>query len=207
MLRKIIFFIALLIFALRTSAADLITLYHSALNNNQHYASQMMKNELSKKKGKEARAVFLPQLSLGGNSGYQTSRTQFDIVSQYFPALPLVTHSQGEVYNVNLKLEQIIFDMTSWKQMRASKKFSMAEKLMQQEYRAQLMNKIIQDYFSVLSVEDQLKYLRAEKLFYQHQLRVARNKKEIERATQLDIDEALSSLTLTKTAEVASKNK
>jgi outer membrane protein len=195
------------IFSATAHADDLLSIYQMALSHNTKFQIEMAKQGIDQAQAREAKSAFYPHVNMIGDAGYLDSSTHFDAESSYFPTLPVRLGGQGQLYNASIKVEQILFDFAAIKRLSAAKKMAAAETIMQQSYQQDLMYRVAADYFSVLSESQELKYLTSERTFYAQQLKVAKDKKELHRGTEVDIDEAMTSSRLSEAAIISSKNK
>jgi len=157
---------------------DLVQVFQQALQNDQTFQAQIATIQSTREGVPIARSYLLPQLTTAGTA----QRTYLS--NREGTVLP-----NGETFGVGqfnynsaqyvINLQQSVFDYALWAGLSAAKYFSKAADA---QYTADLQNLIAQTgtaYFNVLSAEDNLRYVEAEKKAVYQQLDQARQQYKV----------------------------
>lgn len=117
-----------------------------ALSNDASWSAQQYKHQAEKEPLKQARALLLPNLSLGA----EVSKTETTQQQEY----------QATTYSANLR--QPLFNLGSWYGYKTVKADHQRTTLMHQQERQAFLLRVLQTYLNVLSAEESLAVRAAE---------------------------------------------
>jgi outer membrane protein len=157
-----------------------------------------------------ARAPLLPQLngSVSYNNNHGTS--QQDILADT-PTGPVFLSSSGSNPSVrsrteSIGLNQVIFNLGDFAQWRAGKASARASDLQYTAARQNLILRVAQAYFTVLTDEDQLKFAQSNADALKKQLDQAQAKYDVGFAAITDVADAKASYDTALAEVIAAKN-
>lgn len=156
---------ALCSFVRAASADDLLTIYRQALEEDPTLKSAEAKLEVGAAQKGQALGQMLPQISASGNwsKNEQKSDTGFQATNSSY---------NGTRYYVSLN--QTLVDFAKFWEWRRAAKVEDQYAAEQIEAENELINNVVDRYFTVLEAEDQLALARAEKETTQRQLEQVR---------------------------------
>ena len=204
--------IASAFFSLNAQAADLIQVYQQALANDATYASARASLAVGKERVPQGKSLLLPTISASGS----ITRNDTDVSPYNEGALvtvPGVGLSQVSGFNSNLRtnqytvaLSQPLFRWANWQTYQQSK-------LQQAQSEAQfalaqqdLITRVAQAYFDVLTAQDTLESTTAQKVATTEQLASAKRNFEVGTQTITDTHEAQAAYDLVVAQEFAAVN-
>lgn len=170
------------------SALDLRQAYEAALAHDAQYAAARAAYTAGLQTPVLARSSLLPQV--GANA--EIARLKTD-------RLPGV-NVDNETYA--LQLRQPLFRWGAWKTYEQSKLYSALNEVQLEQHRQQLILRVSGAYFEVLSAEDALTVIRAQKTAITEQLESAKRNFEIGTATITDTHEAQARYDLVLAQEI-----
>jgi outer membrane protein len=183
--------------SLDARAIDLLQVYKEALANDQVFAGARYTLEAGQEKTTQGRAGLLPTVGAGGSyirnfqdstaSGIQTDRNS-------------VTNS----YRVDLT--QPLFRWANWETYQQSKLSVAASEAQFAQAQQDLIVRVSQAYFDLLSAQDTLASLQAQKAATSEQLASAKRNFEVGTATITDTHEAQARFDLITAQEFAAAN-
>lgn len=131
-------------------ADDLLSIYDQALNSDPNLKAAQLQTELSEAKQAQAGGALLPQASANANISYNNQHTETTGADSY----------KGERYSVNLTQSLIdVSKVYNWQ--RASALTDKSEIDFQQAHQV-LMYDVVERYFIVLAMQDNLKLIEQE---------------------------------------------
>ncbi len=186
-------------FAAPAQAQSLLALYESARGQDAAYQSARAQFESAKARAEQARAGLLPTVSASSN----VSSSQFDNVAK--PASGSFSRS-FDTASGTLSLTQPLY--------RPANAITLDQGLRQLESAQAVLNaagqdliiRVSQAYFDVLSAQDTLAFVRAQKTAVNEQLASARRNFEVGTATITDTREAQARFDLVSAQELAAEN-
>lgn len=183
-----------MLLSLNAGAIDLLQAYRDALQNDSQLASARAAREASEEKRVQGRAGLLPSASLGGE--YKENSLSFS----GFPSRRFTSNQY------QLQLKQPLYNLGSLAQYEAGKLQSAAGDVQYEQARNELALRVAQAYFDVLSAQDSIDFLRAQKAAISEQLESAKRNFEVGTATITDTHEAQARFDLTEAQEIAALN-
>lgn len=182
--------IASIVFFHHASATDLLQVYQQALANDPVYASARAQHNADQELSIQGRAGLLPSLNLSG----AVMRNNRDDTPDYS------THSY------TLALTQPLFDAAAWQNYEQSKLYVTASEATFSIAQQDLILRVAQAYFDVLTAQDALASLQAQKTAINEQLAFAKRNFEVGNATITDTHEAQARYDLVVAQEFAAQN-
>ncbi len=186
-------------FAAPAQAQSLTALYDAARAQDAAWQSAAANFEAVKARAEQARAGFLPTVSasVGGTS------SQFDSVPKPTGA---ATARSFDAANGALSVSQPVFRPANWYTYDQGQKQVEAAQAALKAAGQDLIIRVSQAYFDVLSAQDTLTFVRAQKTAVSEQLASARRNFEVGTATITDTREAQARYDLVNAQELAAEN-
>ncbi len=180
--------IASFIWVIHASAADLMQVYQEALLNDPQYASAKASLMAGQEKSVQGLSQLLPQVA--GSGSY--SRTKYEHVP----------HTSETKYGVNLT--QPLFNWESYQSYEKSKLAVSVSEAQFASAQQELIIRVAQAYFDVLTAQDVLVFAQAQKIAIAEQLESAKRSFEVGTTTITDVHEAQARYDLADAQEYAS---
>ncbi|QGZ39928.1 outer membrane protein [Pseudoduganella flava] len=185
-------------FTLNAQAADLIQVYQQALANDATYASARNSLTAGQERITQGRSLLLPQVALQGTH----SRFYGD---QERAGLGKVSADSHQNHYV-LALSQPLFNFASWQQYEQSKLSQAQAEVQFAQAQQDLIVRVAQAYFDVLTAQDNLASIQAQKSATTEQLASAKRNFEVGTQTITDTHEAQAAYDLVVAQEFAAIN-
>ncbi|EOE1424733.1 outer membrane channel protein TolC [Providencia stuartii] len=188
-------FIALSFVGLSTNsyAEDLLQVYQKSKESNPDLRKSLAERNQAFEKINESRSPLLPQLGLGAGitygSGYRDTRN---------------TESNG--LNASLKLTQVVFDMSKWRQLSVQEKTAGITDVSYQTSQQQLILDTATAYFNVLKAIDALSYIEANKEAVYRQLDQTTQRFNVGLVAITDVQNARANYDSVLAQEVSGRN-
>ncbi|PRC92439.1 TolC family outer membrane protein [Solimicrobium silvestre] len=186
------------IFAAPASAADLLQTYQEALQNDPQYASARASLTAGQEKSVQGRALLLPTIGITGSTTSSSSNYSSGGVS--------VNGVKSTNGNYTLQLTQPLIHWENWQQYEQGKLQVLASEALFGQAQLDLMVRVSQAYFDVLSAQDTLESVRANKTAITEQLSFAKRNFEVGTTTITDQHEAQARYDLAVASEFAAEN-
>jgi outer membrane protein len=191
--------------SLNVQAADLLQIYREALTNDPVYASARAAMNAGEEKMPQGRSGLLPNLAVSGsylsNGVSELASTPQQALggANYFSA-----HFPTETYTVSLT--QPLFRMANWQQYQIGVLSAASTEALFAQAQQDLMLRVAQAYFDVLTSQDTLASIQANKVAITEQLASAKRNFEVGTTTITDTNEAQSRYDLAVAQELATQN-
>ena len=189
---------------LNAQAADLIQVYQQALANDATYASARSSLTAGQERITQGRSGLLPNISASGsntrNSGDQTG--YLTELGGYTPKTDVDSH--GNSYTV--QLSQPLFNWANWQTYQQSKLAQATAEATFAQAQQDLITRVAQAYFDVLTAQDNLTSTQAQKVATTEQLASAKRNFEVGTQTITDTHEAQAAYDLVVAQEFAAIN-
>jgi outer membrane protein len=189
---------------LNAQAADLIQVYQQALANDATYASARSSLAAGEERITQGRAGLLPTISASGsnlrNSGYSSGPD---------PQLGLFLTDSRNSYHSNaytISLSQPLYDWNAWQTYQQSKLLQATSEATFSQAQQDLILRVAQAYFDVLTAQDNLTSTQAQKVATTEQLASAKRNFEVGTQTITDTHEAQAAYDLVVAQEFAAIN-
>jgi outer membrane protein len=194
-------FFFLLALPLSAGAEDLLQVYREAQRYDAVYAAARHAADAGRERGPQGLALLLPTLNLTGSATTQ----RIDVDSRDTSRSPSFSRSPDSV-GYTLSFAQPLFRAQNWLQYRQSgHQVRQAEATFGQAQQ-DLIVRVAQAYFDVLSAQDTVTLVRAQKEAISEQLAQAKRNFEVGTATITDTHEAQSRFDLVGAQEIAAQN-
>lgn len=201
---------ALLTFAMQgAQAADLIQVYQQALANDATYASARSALDAGRERTTQGRAGLLPTISASGSNTRNNGDFRpfnegavLDIVGGQ-PVLANRRSTDNHTNTYTVALSQPLFDWAAWQTYEQSKLSQAVSEATFAQARQDLITRVAQAYFDVLTAQDNLTATQAQKTATTEQLASAKRNFEVGTQTITDTHEAQAAYDLVVAQEFA----
>ena len=185
-------------------AEDLLQVYDIATANDPTVLKAKAQADAQKFAQEQALGVLLPQL------GFETSYSQVDSDSFPFSQNDQTGYSIGssfrDTFSRSIALQQTIFNMSAWENLDIAKKQAMQAMTQYELAQQELVVRIAQGYFDVLSTLDNLEFVQAEKRAIERQLEQTKQRYEVGLTAITDVHEAQAQYDQSVANEIVAKN-
>ncbi|GGB94698.1 TolC family outer membrane protein [Pseudoduganella buxea] len=202
---------AVTLLAQGAQAADLIQVYQQALANDATYASARNALTAGQERSIQGRSLLLPQIGLTGehlkNNGDFTPSNAGTIVDVAGTPTPITGSDRDNSANTyRLSLTQPLFRWGNWQQYQQSKLAQAQAEAQFAQAQQDLIVRVAQAYFDVLTAQDNLASIQAQKSATTEQLASAKRNFEVGTQTITDTHEAQAAYDLVVAQEFAAIN-
>ncbi|KQW89112.1 channel protein TolC [Massilia sp. Root418] len=188
---------------MNAQAADLIQVYQQALANDATYASARAALAAGQERTTQGRSGLLPVIGLGGSSTKITG----DFESKSDNPLGAGSGSRDNSRNQwSLSLSQPLFRWDRWESYQQSKLSQASTEAVFAQAQQDLITRVAQAYFDVLTAQDNLSSIQAQKSATTEQLASAKRNFEVGTQTITDTHEAQAAYDLVVAQEFAAIN-
>ena len=189
--------------SLNAHAIDLIQVYQQALANDATFASARASLAAGRERVPQGRAGLLPTVGLSGSYGKNDSDvSQFNVAQNGF----ISGGSNLRTNQYTLALSQPLFRWDRWQTYEQSKLAQAISEAQFAQAQQDLITRVAQAYFDVLSAQDTLESTRAQKSAVTEQLASAKRNFEVGTQTITDTHEAQAAYDLVVAQEFAAVN-
>ncbi|AXA92856.1 TolC family outer membrane protein [Massilia sp. YMA4] len=202
---------AFMLNAKAAQAADLIQVYQQALANDATYASARNSLTAGQERVTQGRSLLLPQVGLSGS--HVKNNGEFSPVNEgattIVNGVPGVVGSRNADNSQNtyqLQLTQPLFRWANWQQYQQSKLAQAQAEAQFAQAQQDLIVRVAQAYFDVLTAQDNLASIQAQKSATTEQLASAKRNFEVGTQTITDTHEAQAAYDLVVAQEFAAIN-
>ena len=183
--------------AMNVQALDLLQAYRDAQAYDSQFASARAAREANLEKAAQGRAGLLPQVVINGNA------TKIDAESSQAGKSNAINYNSN---TVQLQLQQPLYRPANLTAYEQSKLQVAASEVQFEQAKADLVLRVAQAYFDILSAQDALVFIRAQKVAITEQLESAKRNFEVGTATITDTHEAQARFDLAVAQEIAALN-
>lgn len=189
--------------SLNAHAIDLIQVYQQALANDATFASARASLAAGRERVPQGRAGLLPTVGLSGAYGKNNSDQ-----SQFVPTQDAFIDGGSNLRSnqYTLALSQPLFRWDRWQTYEQSKLAQAISEAQFAQAQQDLITRVAQAYFDVLSAQDTLESTRAQKSAVTEQLASAKRNFEVGTQTITDTHEAQAAYDLVVAQEFAAVN-
>ena len=197
--------------SLNAHAIDLIQVYQQALANDATYASARASLAAGRERITQGRAGLLPTIGLSGSYGkddreFSPFNEGQTVVVNGVPTLVGASGSNLNTNDYTLALSQPLFRWDRWQTYEQSKLAQAIAEAQFAQAQQDLITRVAQAYFDVLSAQDTLESTRAQKSAVTEQLASAKRNFEVGTQTITDTHEAQAAYDLVVAQEFAAVN-
>ena len=189
--------ISSVLITLDAHALDLMQVYQEALANDAVYASARSTLAAGAERLPQARAGLLPTIGLGGSVNRLVGETE---------ALGVTSDRRSTSKGYTLSLTQPLFRPANWEAFEQGKLSVAASEAQFAQARQDLIVRVAQAYFDVLTAQDALASVQAQKAAISEQLASAKRNFEVGTTTITDTHEAQARYDLALAQEFAAIN-
>lgn len=175
-------------------AENLVDIYRQAKANDPVVLKAQAQFTAAKENIVQARAALLPQLSAFGS--YELTESEVNDV----------TSEDNKVKTIGANLSMELYNHATWLRLDSSKKSAHQSDIAYQVAQQQLILRVTQAYFNVLSAKDDLEFARAEKKAVERQLDQTKQRFKVGLTDITDVHEAQAQYDNTITAEISAEN-
>ncbi|XLZ69283.1 TolC family outer membrane protein [Massilia sp. SR12] len=186
------------LFSLNTQAADLVQVYKQALANDATYASARAALSAGQERTTQGRALLLPTIAASGNNMKNDGE-----VSKNKLGFADAENYSGQM---QLQLTQPLFRWANWEGYQQSKLSAASAEATFAQEQQNLILRVSQAYFDVLTAQDNLTATQAQKAATTEQLASAKRNFEVGTQTITDTHEAQAAYDLVVAQEYAAIN-
>jgi outer membrane protein len=190
--------VASALFSLNTQAADLVQVYKQALANDATYASARDALAAGQEKTVQGRSLLLPTVGLSGTNLKNNGDAKDPV------------RGSGDVDNyssqMQLQLTQPLFRWANWENYQQGKLSAAAAEAVFAQAQQDVILRVAQAYFDVLTAQDNLTATQAQKAATTEQLASAKRNFEVGTQTITDTHEAQAAYDLVVAQEFAALN-
>ena len=183
--------------ALNVQAADLLQVYKEALANDAQYASARATLAAGQEKVTQGRAGLLPTVAVSGSY----NRSSVDSTQS---GVTIDTRPNSSGYTVSLS--QPLLRWANWEQYQQGKLSVAASEAQFAQAQQDLIVRVSQAYFDVLTSQDALASVQAQKIAITEQLAAAKRNFEVGTTTITDTHEAQARYDLAVAQEFAAQS-
>ena len=198
--------------SLNAQGADLLQVYQQALSNDSTYASARAQLAAGRERITQGRAGLLPQVNVNGsyvrNDSEANPWNEGQLVELPNGGLTVASASgvKNNVNAVTVSLVQPLFRWANWQTYQQSKLLQAQSEAQFAQAQQDLIARVAQAYFDVLSAQDTLELSRAQKAAVTEQLASTKRNLEVGTQTITDTHEAQAAYDLTVAQEFAAQN-
>ncbi len=187
------------LFACHAQAADLLQVYQEALANDAVFASARAALAAGAEREPQGRAGLLP--TVGVNGSYVRTDGDADI-----PSLGINRSGGATVNSYTVSLAQPLVRWANWEAYQQGKLLTALSQAQFGQAQQDLIVRVAQAYFDVLTSQDALASVQAQKVAITEQLASAKRNFEVGTATITDSQEAQARYDLAEAQEFAAQN-
>ncbi|WDE13015.1 outer membrane channel protein TolC [Thalassomonas haliotis] len=176
-------------------ADDLLTVYQQALENDPVVLKAAAQYNIAKEDIELARATLLPQLSASGSFSDGQTETADE-----------TSHNQNETTSYSATLSMELYHHDSWLRLDSAKKSAHRSDLSYQVAKQDLIVRVTQAYFNLLSAKDDLEFATAEKIAIERQLEQTKQRFSVGLTAITDVHEAQAQYDNAVTSEIRAEN-
>ena len=186
-------------------ADDLLAMYQQAQANDPVVLRAQAQFMSSKEGIEQARAVLLPSITATANLTDSESEDISNGVDIPLPAGQIYTAQSGSsTFGASLNMQ--LYHHDSWLRLDNAKKLAHRSDVAYQSAKQELIVRVTQAYFDVLSAQDDLQFATAEKTAIERQLEQTKQRYAVGLTAITDVHEAQAKFDNALTAEIRSNN-
>ncbi|HEX7326541.1 MAG TPA: TolC family outer membrane protein [Rhodanobacteraceae bacterium] len=192
------------------SAENLMDVYRQALQQDPILKQAMFQQQIGHETAVQSRAILLPQLSGGiqydSNRSTETETELAQAAGGLAGATLFAGPTGSRSRTDSLNLTQVLFDLGKFSQLRASKAAAAADTSSLASAEQDLMLRVATAYFTILTDEDQLKFVQANAEASKQQLDQTRAKFKAGLTSETDVSDFQSSYDTAVAQVIAAKD-
>ncbi|MCE7635976.1 outer membrane channel protein TolC [Vibrio fluvialis] len=173
------------------SADDLAQIYDQAKQNDPQLLSAAAQRDAAFEAINSSRSSLLPQINL--TAGYNINRSDVDL-------------RDSDKLSAGINFSQELYDRSSWVSLDTAEKQARQADAQYANSQQSLMLRVAQAYFDVLSAQDNLEFVRAEKAAVGRQLEQTKQRFEVGLSAITDVHDAQAQYDTVLADEVLAEN-
>jgi len=187
-----------------TYAESLLSIYQQAIKYDPLTLEIKAKYRANQEVIDQARAALLPHVSAVASISHNQADV-FNTVKDIAPLGSIISSStQTSMYGAKFTME--LYHHDAWRRMSNAKKIAHLSDLSYQLAKQELVLRVTNAYFSVLSANDNLEFTIAEKAAIKRQLQQTKKQFSVGSIAITDVEEAQAKFDIADTAEIRAKN-
>ena len=187
------------------NAEDLLSVYQQAQANDPVVLGAHAQYLATEEGIEQARAVLLPQINATGS--YVKASGEFIPTSDDGQSSSLILRNKSDILSYGLQLDMQIYRHDSWLRMDNAKKLAHQSDIAYQVAKQDLIVRVTEAYFNVLSAKDDLEFSIAEKAAIERQLEQTKQRFSVGLTAITDVHEAQAQYDNAVTDEIRAENK
>jgi len=187
------------VLACHAQAANLMQIYQEALANDPEFASARAAQLAGEERAPQGRAGLLPAIGVNGSYG----RTE---ANANVPSVPQTLNAGSRTNTYTVSLAQPLLRWANWEAYQQGKLLTAVSEAQFAQAQQDLIVRVAQAYFDVLTAQDALASVQAQKVAITEQLASAKRNFEVGTATITDSQEAQARYDLAEAQEFAAQN-
>ncbi|ELV8760552.1 outer membrane channel protein TolC [Vibrio fluvialis] len=177
--------------SITASADDLAQIYDQAKQNDPQLLSAAAQRDAAFEAINSSRSSLLPQINL--TAGYNINRSDVDL-------------RDSDKLSAGINFSQELYDRSSWVSLDTAEKQARQADAQYANSQQSLMLRVAQAYFDVLSAQDNLEFVRAEKAAVGRQLEQTKQRFEVGLSAITDVHDAQAQYDTVLADEVLAEN-
>ena len=175
-------------------AEDLMTVYQQAMMNDPVVLKATAQYMIAQEDIESVRAILLPQINAYG--AFSTSERD----------LSPTTSFSSDTTNYGISLDMQLYHHDSWLRLGTSKKAAHRSDISLQSAKQELITRVSQAYFNLLSARDDLEFATAEKVAIERQLEQTKQRYSVGLTAITDVHEAQAQYDSAVSSEIIAEN-
>lgn len=186
-------------------ADDLLSVYEQALLNDTIVLKAQAQFEIVKEDITQARSALLPQISANGSiSISERESQQSQITGSDVVFYNITSNTDSTSFGANLNMQ--LYHHDTWLRLGTAEKSAHQSDLTYQVAKQDLIVRVAQAYFALLSAKDDLEFAKAEKAAIARQLEQTKQRFSVGLTAITDVHEAQAQYDNAVTEEIRSEN-
>jgi outer membrane protein len=186
------------------SAEDLLSVYQQAQASDPVVLRAHAQYLATEEGIEQARSVLLPQVY--GSASYTESENEFIPTSDTGQSSGLLLTNKSDTTSYSIKLEMELYNHSTWLKLDNAKKVAHQSDVSYQLAKQDLIVRVTQAYFQVLSSKDDLEFSKAEKSAIERQLEQTKQRFSVGLTAITDVHEAQAQYDNAVTSEIRAEN-
>ncbi|MFT5453522.1 MAG: outer membrane protein [Enterobacterales bacterium] len=185
-------------------AESLIDIYNLATSNDPQFLSQGAQLEANMQQSNQAFSTLLPSLSGSYDYSYSRSGSSQTTFTTFFGAS---TGSESKRDGYSLSLRQSIYNYSDWISYDQSKRRVEQAKVRFKANQQDLVVRVSQTYFDVLSAKDNLEFAKAEQTAIKQELEQTKQRYDVGLIAITDVHEAQARFDQSEADRISAQNR
>lgn len=186
-------------------AEDLMTVYQQAMANDPVVLKATAQYMIAQEDIESVRAILLPQVNAYG--GYTKSESESEPFTALMPiGTGAVISTNSDSINYGVRLDMQLYHHDSWLRLASAKKAAHRNDISLQSAKQELITRVSQAYFNLLSAIDDLEFATAEKVAIERQLEQTKQRYSVGLTAITDVHEAQAQYDTAVSSEILAEN-